>query len=229
MRKLNIFISIYIFTGMFACQTHGQNPAKHQGTQTNTTIFADDFSSYPAGSSPTQWNCNTKAEVVKYPGYAQNWLKLYAHGTYLPIVKSMPKNFDILFDYIHLVNGPGNNSTEITFFSQKENSGLDADFPGKAGVKIYLADDVVSFLSYNNNNVLDKSTGENRNLLITNNKIAKVCIEVRTKSITLKLNDNQIFNITTDQNLAQPVTNLRFNLWGSVAEPLIGDFRIIER
>lgn len=220
-----IFSNILILV-VFIAPLHvfAQNNTKIFGQE---LIFADDFTKDSLRTYPHQWNGNAKASVEKLNTFSGRWMKLQSQGTYEPVFETvLPEAFAVEFDYIYEVNGSGNNSTEITFFNRLKQTPLDADFPGQQGVKIYLGDFLVSYLCYTNSDILDKTAGENRSVTIDQHKITKVRIEVRKALVKMQINGNLVLDIQRNKSHQALINMFRLSLWGSVAEPLIGNFRI---
>ena len=220
---MRIFILIFIVLIAPFCiiaQNNDKVPFKE-------LIFVDDFSNDSIGGYPHQWNGNAKAVIETKINFSGRWMKLQSQGTYVPVIeKVFPESFAIEFDYIYEVNGSGNNSTELTFFNRQNHTPLDADFPGQQGVKIYLGDFLVSYMCYTNSNITDKIAGENRNVTIDQHKVTKVSIEIRRVIVKLKINGVVVLEIKRSPSHQAQLNTFRLSLWGSVAEPLIGNFRI---
>ena len=216
-----IFLSVLLsLTSSFYAQNNHALPDKD-------LYFIDDFTKDSIGGYPQHWNGNAEAAVVAPKTYTGRWMKLHSQGTYVPTLKkSLPESFAVEFDYIYEVNGSGNNSTELTFFSRQNQTPLDAGFPGQQGVKIYLGDFLVSYMCYTNSDILDKTAGENRSVAIEQHQITKVRVEIRKEIVTLLLNGNMVLKIQRSKSHQSHLNTFRLNLWGSVAEPLIGNFRI---
>ncbi len=201
--------------------------AQDSSLKIKTIIFNDNFSTDSINSFPKHWNGNVKAVVETINAFSGNWLKLNSQGTYLPIIENpLPEVFTVEFDYIFYTNRSGNNSTELTFFDREEQSPFDVDFPGKQGVKIFFGDFIVSYLCYNNANILDKTAGENRSVTIEQQKVTKVRLDIAKELVTLRLNGILVLEIPRSPSNWNTFNTLRFNLWGSVAEPWIGNFMV---
>ncbi len=217
----NIFLSVLLsLPSCFFAQNNHALPDKE-------LYFFDDFTKDPVGGYPKHWTGNAEAAVETPKTYTGRWMKLHSQGAYVPTVeRSLPEFFTVEFDYIYEVNGSGNNSTELTFFNRQNKSSLDADFPGEQGVKIYLGDFLVSYMCYTNFDILDKTAGENRSVTIDQHQITKVRVEIRKEIVSLLLNGNMVLEIQRSKSHQALFNTFRFNLWGSVAEPLIGNFSI---
>lgn len=200
---------------------------KGNNNQGSGDIFFDDFKNDSTGSFPKHWFGNAKATVEFNSTYPGKWMKLFSQGTYFPVIeKPLPESFVVEFDFIHEMNGSGNNSNELTFFNHQDKSMLDADFPGHQGLKLYFGDGMISYLCYRNPDLSENTAGENRNVSIDLQKKTRVRIEIQKKMVTVLINGTMALKIQRSQGHQELFTALRFNLWGSVAEPLIGNFRI---
>jgi hypothetical protein len=190
-------------------------------------LFFDNFKNDSTGDFPKHWLGNAKASVELNKTYQGKWMRFSSQGTFSPVFeKALPESFVVEFDFIHEVNGTGNNSTELTFFNQQKISSLDADFPGHQGIKLYFAEGMISYLCYSNPDLSEHMAGENRNVPIDLHKKTSIRIEIQKKNVNVLINGAMALKIQRSQRQQELFSTLRFNLWGSVAEPLIGNFRI---
>jgi hypothetical protein len=194
---------------------------------TSGDLFFDNFKNDSTGDFPKHWLGNAKASVELNKTYQGKWLRFSSQGTFSPVFeKPLPESFVVEFDFIHEVNGSGNNSMELTCFNQRDKSSLDADFPGHQGVKLFFAEGMISYLCYSNPDLSENKAGENRSVSIELHKKTKIRIEIQKKMVTVLINGGKVLEIQRSQRQQESFSTLRFNLWGSVAEPLIGNFRI---
>ncbi len=190
-------------------------------------IFSDNFSKDNISKFPDKWISNRPGEVVTLKNVPGRWLKMHAEGTYLPqITQELPKNFTIEFDFIYQAIGNGNNTAELTIFSKPKGSANDDLFPGSSGIKIIFETFIVSCLCYDNLNPGAKVSDENRTKLIQANNIAKITIKVKQQQLHVFVNGFECLNIPNCNSSAEVFNAIRFYLWGSQTEPLVGNFRV---
>jgi hypothetical protein len=192
-----------------------------------TILFQDNFSKDPVGKFPAKWISNRPGEIVTLKNTLGKWLKLHSEGTYLPVIsQDFTKNFAVEFDFIHQANGGGNNTVELTLFSRTPSAENDALFPGNAGVKIVFETFIVSCLCYDNMDPKTKISAENRSKLIQPNNVAKIKIEVENQQLKVFVNGFESLNVPNCNFNNEMYNAVRFYLWGSLAEPLIGNIAI---
>ena len=224
MSKCIYSILLILFIIISSCGTSAQNNVKNTS---KVLIFFDDFTKDSIGGYPQHWKGNAKAAIVMNKANKGRWMKLYSQGTYLPLIETaLPETYTVEFDYIYEINGSGNNSVELGFFNRQHQSPLDADFPDKGGIKIYLGDFLVSYLCYSNVAIEDKTAGENQNVTIEQHKVIKVRIDIGKELVKLHINDEVVLKIPRNKKQQNALNMFRFNLWGTAAEPLIGNFSI---
>lgn len=222
-----IRILIVIFIGL--------NPAVHGKSQSIDTlgnrsvVFQDNFSKDPVGKFPAKWISNRPGEIVTLKNTPGKWLKMHSEGTYLPVIhQDFTKKFIVEFDFIHQGNNSGNNTVELTLFSKPGNAENDALFPGSAGVKIVFETFIVSCLCYDNLDPRTKVSNENRSKLIQPNNVAKIRVEVENQLLKVFVNGFECLNVPNCNFNDEVFNSVRFYLWGSLAEPLIGNFKVME-
>jgi OmpA-OmpF porin, OOP family len=191
-----------------------------------TIIYADNFSNDVIGKFPAKWTSNTPGEVVSSKKYPGKWLKMHSEGTYLPQINQvLPKEFTITFDFIFQPAPQGYNTTELTLFGNPDSLPVDALFPGNFGLRINLEDYIVSYTCYNNRANGAKISGENRTSVTRENERARIAIKVHQQTMQLFVNETEL--LSTPICSLENLDSIRFHLWGSQAEPLIGNFRVI--
>jgi hypothetical protein len=199
-------------------------PGKSQKGQ---LFFLDNFSKDTIGKSPSYWESNVRGEIVTVKNEPGKWLKMHASGTYLPIInKLFPDLFTLEFDFIYQALGTDYNITEITMFSDKPGDTYDVSFPGSAGIKIFLENFIVSYACYSGQKIDDQLAQEHRTNIIQTDKKVKVSIQVDKREVAVYIDGQKIMVAQRCPNTILPFNAMRFNLWGSQAEPLISNIRL---
>ena len=223
-RKIFILGAFIISLSLFFSNTNAQQT---DSVSSSHAIFSDNFSKDVIGKFPLNWVSNRPGEVVAPRSLPGRWFKMHAQGTYLPkLAQDLPKNFTIDFDFIHQANSNGNNTTEITLFSKPKNAVNDSLFPGTCGVKIVLETFIVSCLCYNNLTPSDQKSTEFRSKIFQANNIVKISIKVEEQVLHVFVNGFECLKVPQCQNSNETLNAVRFYLWGSLAEPMISNFKI---
>jgi hypothetical protein len=220
----NILAIVLAYLSVGIC-SNGQSP---DSIVNKAILFQDNFSKDPVGKFPAKWISNRPGEIVTLKNTSGKWFKMHSEGTYLPVInQDFTKNFSVEFDFIHQGNGGGNNTVELTLFSKPGNAENDALFPGSAGVKIVFETFIVSCLCYDNLDTKTKVSAENRSKLIQSNNAAKIKVDVENQQLKVFVNGFECLNVPNCNFNNEMYNAVRFYLWGSQAEPLIGNFRLI--
>ena len=190
-------------------------------------VFSDNFSKEILGKFPSQWISNRVGEVVTHKGQTGRWFKMHSQGTYLPkLERELPVNFTIDFDIIHQAPVSGNNTTEITIFSKPKGTENDALLPGSKGIKIVLETFIASCLCYDNLNPKEQKVAEYRSKVLQANVPVKISIKMENRVLRVLVNGLECLNVTGYFARDEVFDAVRFYLWGSQAEPLIGTVKI---
>jgi len=194
-----------------------------------TILFFDNFAKDPIGRFPTKWISNRPGEVVTLKNLPGKWFKMHSEGTYLPkLNQDLSTTFTVEFDFIYQTTSNGNNITEFTLFTKPANAENDALFPGSSGIKIVFETFIVSCLCYDNLNPNRKVSSENRGKLIQANNIAKITIRVNQQQLHILVNGFECLSVPNCNESNEAFNAVRFHLWGSEVEPLVGNFRIVK-
>jgi hypothetical protein len=189
-------------------------------------FYQSHFEKGEIGKAPQGWIYNGLCEVTHPEGKPGAWLKLHGLGTFLPEIKQpLPGNFTLDFDFIYHAGGDGNNITELTLFSYRENDELDVLYPGQAGVRICFENFVISYLCYNNQAFTDTISAELRTDIIKEGEITPITIQVNGAELKVFVHRRLLF--TRQTCLPLSMNGLRFQLRGSQAEPWIGNLKIV--
>lgn len=120
----------------------------------DSTVFADNFSSYPIGKMPAAWKTNGSGQVVKSPDLPGNWLQLQNFASYkLAKLIKYPSKFTIEFDIVAIAE-------KIADLNP-----LGFGFAGDNSVRGYLADayndgaiNNINIQYYNNHGITEASS-----------------------------------------------------------------------
>lgn len=197
------------------------------GVHAQNIIFADNFEKDTINRFPNDWLSNAPGEITTIRKYPGKWLRLHAPGTYVPqINQTFPKEFVFEFDFIFLKENDSYNTTEIALFSDQDSLPFDNLFPGKCGLKINIEDYIVSYISYDHKMPGKKLSGENRLGIIQENVKARISVAIQQDSAHISVNGTEVLTapIFGEDN----INMVRFHLWGSQAEPLIGNLSLAE-
>jgi hypothetical protein len=212
-----------VFLLFFATQINGQ-PVP--GSASNI-IFEDNFSSDTL--VPSQWISNVAAEVVRVKDFSGKWMKMHSQGTYMPRLKTvLPESFTVEFDFIYQALGDGNNLTEITLYNSLKGEALDVLFPGNSGIKVNLENFIVSYRYYSKPKMDDRNAGEFRTPIIQANQKAHASIRIQKQRLLLYVNDQKLLDAAKCIEMPGLFDTFRFHFWGSQAEPLIANFKIVK-
>jgi len=224
------YILLSYFLVLSAIHSLKAQESRNKQSVKSTQLFFDDFSKDVIGKSPSNWVSNVSGEIVTLKSYPGKWLKMHAGGTYLPqINQNLPDKFTIEFDFIYEALGTDYNVTEITLFSKKQEDTFDDFSPGNNGIKIFLENFIVTYACYNQQKVDDKTAMEHRTDIIQTNKKVTVNIEVNNQHVKLFVNHKELINATACSETPLQLNTIRFNLWGSQAEPLISNFCVTKQ
>lgn len=218
-RTIHLLLVLFILSAGVKAQTANDSQ--------NKILFADNFSLDTLGSLPAKWMCNTDGEIVALKKYPGKWLKMEAPGTYLPqLNQKLPEAFTIEFDFILHADHDNYNTTELTIFDSSDSLPGDALFPGYHGIHLNLEDYIVSYICYNKQNSEGEQTsGENRINAIQKDEKARISIALAHQTAHVSVNGSELLTIPVPDQIS--FNNIRFHLWGSTAEPLVSNFRVV--
>ncbi|HEY4786529.1 MAG TPA: hypothetical protein VIH57_10790 [Bacteroidales bacterium] len=222
-------LSALLFAWVIICPEISIKAQQMDSIHNERTIFSDNFTYDVTGKFPKNWISNRPGEVITLKSLPGKWFKMHSEGTYLPAIKQdFPKHFTVTFNLIHQSVTSGNNTVEFTIYNKLNGSVNDALFPGSSGVKIIFETFIVSCLCYDNLNPNGQVTAENRQNLIKANNMAKISIQVDQQQLKVFVDGTECLNVPNCNKGEEPLNAVRFYLWGSMAEPVVGDFKITQ-
>jgi OOP family OmpA-OmpF porin len=115
-------------------------------------VFFDDFSAEAVGDFPAAWNTSGSGEIVTMEKYPGRWFQMTKGGFYIPEAReNFSENYTLEFDFVPLATTSSEFmfSTEFLFISGTlDNPNENGAVPGKAGTKLSLNYDEVSWTNY---------------------------------------------------------------------------------
>jgi len=209
-------------------QGNDQTVSKYDFIPGDKIIYYDDFTTTNVGDFPAAWNTSSSGEVVTSPKYPGRWFQMTKGGFFIPEAKGdLTANFTIDFDFVPMTVSPSENMTSMDFFvvsGTLDNPNEGGAIPGKAGIKVTLGYDQLSWTNYSAKDEGYKDQGSSVFQFKTGQKY-HVAFWVQNQRLRVYADENKVLDLPRGLIAGYTYNIFRMETSDEVT-PLIANFRI---
>jgi outer membrane protein OmpA-like peptidoglycan-associated protein len=211
-----------------SAQTTGKITSKYDFVPGEKIVFYDDFTSENVGDFPAAWNTSGSGEIVTTENFPGRWLQLTKGGFFIPEAKAaFSENFTIEFDFVPMLKSESEGMYGVDFFvlsGTLSNPSEGGAVPGKAGLKMTIGYDNVSWSNYSIKDAGYVDNGSSPFQFKPGQKY-HVAFWIQKQRVRMYVNENKVLDAPR-AFLAGYVYNIFRIETSDEAQPMLARFRI---
>lgn len=230
MKTLFLAVALLVLYGLpiSAQQPVGKISSKFDFVPGDKIIFYNDFISENLGDFPATWNTSGSGEIVTTERFPGRWFQLTKGGYFIPEAKTpFGENYTIEFDFIPMLANGGDGMYGVDFFlvsGMLTNPTEGGAIPGKAGLKISIGYDNISWTNYSMKDAGYVANGSSPFQFKPGEKY-HVAFWIQKQRVRLYVNEDKVLDVPRALLAGYLYSIFRIET-SDEAQPMLGNFRV---